>query len=529
MNRVLSYRPTGPRCLTAVKPGRSVSRVIAAFSLIACSVAVMSASSADAAGPPAFVQQVVKTQLSVTTAGLAVAPVSNVTLGNRLIVLTEMWSYGGATAASVTDSAANTYTKLLSFKGPDGTEMSVWSAPITAGGGTKPTITVKPTGTAGIGFAVLEYSGLSTVNNATIVDQVKTAGGTTGAAGTVASGATPALTTNSALVLGFYVDSGFDATVTPDPAYTQRVNNTPALSSLFVEDRILSSGATPNATATTGSDTVWLMATLALKSTAGSAPTAPAAPTGVSAVGGDQTANVTWTAPSDGGSPITSYTVTPYVGATAQTPKTITGTPPATNTSFTGLTNGTAYTFRVSATNAIGPSADSAASNSVTPAAPPAPPRPLHPPASPLHRATRTPTSRGLRRPTVAAPSPATPSRRTSAATAQTPTTVTGTPPATATTITGLTNGTAYTFKIAATNAIGTGPESAASNAVTPVVPPVGPTFVQQTTKLQLSVTTAGLGVAPTSNVTAGNRLIVLTEMWSYGGATAASVTDSAG
>ena len=54
----------------------------------------------------------------------------------------------------------NTYTKLLSFKGPDGTEMSVWSAPITAGGGTKPTVTVKPTGTAGIGFTVVEYSGL---------------------------------------------------------------------------------------------------------------------------------------------------------------------------------------------------------------------------------------------------------------------------------------------------------------------------------------------------------------------------------
>ena len=63
---------------------------------------------------------------------------------------------------------------------------------------------------------------------------------------------------------------------------------------------------------------------------------------------------MSWTAPADGGSPITSYTVTPFIGATAQTATTVTGTPPATSTTVTGLTNGTAYTFTVTATNAIG-------------------------------------------------------------------------------------------------------------------------------------------------------------------------------
>jgi hypothetical protein len=97
--------------------------------------------------------------------------------------------------------------------------------------------------------------------------------------------------------------------------------------------------------------------------------TAPAAPTGVTATAGNASATVSWTAPSNGGSPITSYTVTPRTGTTNLTPVTITGNPPATSTTITGLTNGTAYTFTVTATNTVGTSPASAASNSVTPAA----------------------------------------------------------------------------------------------------------------------------------------------------------------
>ena len=48
----------------------------------------------------------------------------------------------------------------------------------------------------------------------------------------------------------------------------------------------------------------------------GAAPTAPAAPTGVSATAGNASAQVSWTAPSNGGSPITSYVVTPFIGST---------------------------------------------------------------------------------------------------------------------------------------------------------------------------------------------------------------------
>ena len=88
---------------------------------------------------------------------------------------------------------------------------------------------------------------------------------------------------------------------------------------------------------------------------------------------GDSRANalatVGWTAPANNGSAITSYTVTPFIGAVAQATTTITGAPPATSTTITGLTNGTAYTFKVTATNGVGTGPASAASNAVTPSA----------------------------------------------------------------------------------------------------------------------------------------------------------------
>jgi hypothetical protein len=90
----------------------------------------------------------------------------------------------------------------------------------------------------------------------------------------------------------------------------------------------------------------------------------PNAPTAVTASGGDTSASVAFTAPSNvGGSAITGY-------GTISTPGDITATAASSPISVTGLTNGTAYTFAVWAINSYGPSAFSVASGSVTPAAP---------------------------------------------------------------------------------------------------------------------------------------------------------------
>jgi len=87
----------------------------------------------------------------------------------------------------------------------------------------------------------------------------------------------------------------------------------------------------------------------------------PNAPTIGTATGGNASASVTFTAPSDvGGGAITGYSV-------VSTPSGIIGTGASSPVTVSGLSNGTPYTFKVFATNAYGPSPLSAASNSVTP------------------------------------------------------------------------------------------------------------------------------------------------------------------
>ena len=193
------------------------------------------------------------------------------------------------------------------------------------------------------------------------------------------------------------------------------------------------------------------------------APQPPAAVSNVSATADHVSATVNWSAPAGGGA--TSYVVTPYIGSTAQTPVTVTGTPPATLVKITGLTAGTAYTFTVQPANSYGNGPTSGASNSVTVMPPGAPDPPTGVTATPANgqaQVSWTPPTNNNG--SAVTGYTVTPYRGT---TAGTPVQITD-PSTTSTTVTGLTNGTGYTFVVAAANNVGTGTASAASSVVTP-------------------------------------------------------------
>jgi predicted lipoprotein with Yx(FWY)xxD motif len=206
-----------------------------------------------------------------------------------------------------------------------------------------------------------------------------------------------------------------------------------------------------------------LVVALALVPTAAILPagaaTAPAAPAKPTASPGNASARVTWVAPANGGSAITHYIVTPFIGTTAQMERTFPA--PAVTQVITGLANGTTYTFKVKARNAIGTGLNSVASAPVKVGTPVAPAKPGVAPGNASARVHWV-----------------APAANGSAITGYNVLPFIGTaaqPPARpfgsgvrAGLITGLTNGTTYTFKVAATNGVGQGPFSVASAAVKP-------------------------------------------------------------
>jgi uncharacterized repeat protein (TIGR01451 family) len=206
-------------------------------------------------------------------------------------------------------------------------------------------------------------------------------------------------------------------------------------------------------------------------STAAVAPSVPGIPLGVTASAGDSQAFISFI--SGGGSPATSYTIRNATASNGHlVPDVVVPVNGSTLTpavTVNGLSNGATYTFIVSATNAQGTSAFSAPSNSVTPIAITVPGAPTGPTATAADSQAAVfwtaPTSNGnatITSYTVTA-------RIGGVATTNTAQTPNGT--TTSALVTGLTNGTTYTFTVRANNIKGAGPESAPSNAVTPTRP----------------------------------------------------------
>jgi trimeric autotransporter adhesin len=228
--------------------------------------------------------------------------------------------------------------------------------------------------------------------------------------------------------------------------------------------------------------------------------TVPSAPTIGTATTGNAQATVAFTTPvSNGGSAITSYKVT-------SSPGSITAVGSASPITVTGLTNGTAYTFTVTASNAIGSGPASSASNSVTPSS--------TVPGAPIIGTATAGNAQAVV--TFTAPSNTGGSVITGYAVISNPGAITGTGSASPITVTGLTNGTTYTFTVTATNVNGTSSASSSSNSVTPLTVSGAPTIGIATDGIAQATVTF---TAPASD--GGSAITVYTVTSSPGGFTA--------
>jgi hypothetical protein len=219
--------------------------------------------------------------------------------------------------------------------------------------------------------------------------------------------------------------------------------------------------ATSYTFAVTGTNTSATGAASAASSsiTATTIPQAPTIGTASVATGqsytGSANTSVTFTPGATGGATAT-YTITSSSGNTG------TGSSSPISVSETvGNPTSTARTYTVTATNANGTTAASSASNSATPVSVPQAP-------------TIGAATAGVSSATVAYTANATGGATVTTYTAaSSPGGFTGTG-ASPITVSGLTNGTAYTFTVTATNSQGTSAASSASSAVTPTLPALG-------------------------------------------------------
>jgi titin len=175
-------------------------------------------------------------------------------------------------------------------------------------------------------------------------------------------------------------------------------------------------------------------------------------PTNVVINPGDRQLGVSWRAPSsNGGSPVTSYTVTAQPGSV-----TCTAIAPSTSCNLLGLSNGGVYSITVVATN---PAGDSVSSSTVTGS-------PVTIPGKPTISATEPGSNSVLVR--WRAPSATGGASVSSYTVVASPggNSCTTTGAVLFCTVTGLDNGTTYAFTVTATNTAGTGTASASYNGV---------------------------------------------------------------
>ena len=216
-------------------------------------------------------------------------------------------------------------------------------------------------------------------------------------------------------------------------------------------------------------------------------PSAPAAPSVLVQSGQAQLA---WSPATANGSPITSYVATASPGGQTCTSTISPGTPEIDGCTVTNLTNGTAYTFSVTAANVVGKSAASPASKAATPLGPPAAPTAV------TTTVTGTSVKVSWTAPTATGGSPVT------SYTASSLGGLTCKATTTTCTISSLHYGVSYSFSVTATNAVGTSAASSGSTPFTLSAAPGAPVSVAAAARAASAVVSWLPGPSNGANIT---------------------------
>lgn len=217
--------------------------------------------------------------------------------------------------------------------------------------GTPVTFTVKAVNSAGSSPSSTASASVTPTAPATLPGAPRNVTVVAGANSATVSWAAP-LSDGGSPVTGYIITPSIGSPVTVGNVLTATITGLASGTAItFTVTAINATGASPNPPTTTPVT-----------------PTAPAmapgSPRNIIVVAGTNSATVSWDAPlSNGGSPITGYTVTPSVGNPVTVGNVLTAT-------LTGLAGGTSVTFTVVAINAVGGSPNPPVSTPVTPTAP---------------------------------------------------------------------------------------------------------------------------------------------------------------